>query len=188
MKRIISILLLGALAFSICYSADSVAPIISEAKATEPDKTIRVSVNTTSNTWNVNEPVIVEVQIENMGVEKISFPCSVSLKINDEHESFSWWSPLGTKEGKARDKNDQREVMSIQGNDVISIQYELEDTYWGQSIQSVWPVKKVFDVVPHGEYSLYAELGIPLGTEEYKTYSYPAVKKIRSNSIKVTLE
>jgi hypothetical protein len=143
--------------------------------------------------WTNENPILVSVRLKNASDKEVNLRGIYTFELTGVPGPY--WSPVNIRTGTplelefASDGNGggrvPRDEIHLEPGETREMKLEVSSLSWNKSVSSVWPHKKLFEVVPNGTYDLRFALEAEGQANSDNT---PEVIRVVSNSIRIAVD
>ena len=154
MARFFQAVCFGCLIVFLCYPLE----LHAQSKPKDVAGLIQCSVETETGTWSLGTPLSVTVKIKNISNGPIDIVGGYSLELTRaDDQPIKYWSPVNILDGTPL-KLDAGKVpqgaVHLESHETKVINLDVTKLFWDRNSSSVWPKRRLFEVVPKGNYDL----------------------------------
>jgi len=154
MARCLQAVCFGCLILFLCHPLE----LHAQSKPKDVADLIQCSIETETGTWSLGTPLSVTVKIKNISNGSVDIVGGYSLELTRADDSpMKYWSPVNILDGTPL-KLDAGKVpqgaVHLESHETKAINLDVTKLFWDRSISSVWPNRRLFEVVPKGNYDL----------------------------------
>ena len=168
----------------LCYPLE----LHSQSRPKEVAGLIQCSIETETGTWALGRPLSVTVKIKNISNGPIDIVGGYSLELTRADDPpMKYWSPVNIQGGtplKLEAGKVPRGAVHLESHETKAINLDVTKLFWDRDISSVWPNRRLFEVVPKGNYDLIFDVE----TDSRKNSdNIPTVTHLASNKIGIVV-
>ena len=174
----------GCLILLLCYPLE----LHPQSRPKDVASLIQYSIETETGTWSLGDPLSVTVKIKNISNGPVDVVGGYSFELTRvDGPPMMYWSPVNILDGtplKLEAGKVPQGAVHRESHETKAINLDVTKLFWDRNISSVWPNRRLFEVVPKGNYDLIFDVE----TDRRKnSENIPIVTHIASNKIGIVV-